>query len=57
MLKNILKSRIYLGIDPGTHRVGYGVIRAENGKFYLIEQGIIKTKENGSAIELSLIHI
>ena len=57
MLKNILKSRIYLGIDPGTHRVGYGVIRAENGKFYLIEQGVIKTKENGSAIEqLPLIY-
>ncbi len=57
MLKKILKSRVYLGIDPGTHRVGYGVIRAENGKFYLIEQGIIKTKENGSAIEqLPLIY-
>ena len=57
MLKNILKSRIYLGIDPGTHRVGYGVIRAENGKFYLIKQGVIKTKENGSAIEqLPLIY-
>ena len=57
MLKKILKSRVYLGIDPGTHRVGYGVIKVENGKFYLIDQGIIKTKEKSNSIEqLPLIY-
>ncbi len=57
MPNNIIKSRIYLGIDPGTHRVGYGVIKVENGKFSLIEQGIIKTKQGGSSIEqLPLIY-
>ncbi|MFA5052876.1 MAG: crossover junction endodeoxyribonuclease RuvC [Parcubacteria group bacterium] len=49
--------RVYLGIDPGTHRVGYGAIRAENGKFSLIEQGIIEKKEKGYAAgQLSFIY-
>ncbi len=46
MPHNQNKARIYLGIDPGTHRVGYGVIKEENNKFSLIEYGVIEQKEN-----------
>jgi len=57
MPKDQPKSRVYLGIDPGTHRVGYGAIKAEGGKFFLIEQGVIEKKEKGHAIDqLPLIY-
>jgi len=57
MPKTFPNSRIYLGIDPGTHRVGYGAVREEGGKLSLIEQGVIEKKEKGySADQLSLIH-
>lgn len=57
MPKNQPKIRVYLGIDPGTHRVGYGAIKAEGGKFFLIEQGVIEKKEKGyTASQLPFIH-
>jgi len=49
MPRNQLKPSIYLGIDPGTHRVGYGAIRADGGKFTLLEQGLIEKKAKGDA--------
>jgi crossover junction endodeoxyribonuclease RuvC len=33
---------VILGIDPGTTRIGYGVIRKENGKLKHLESGLIK---------------
>lgn len=57
MPKNQPKTRIFLGIDPGTHRVGYGVIKAEGSKFTLIDQGVIEKKEKGyAADQLPFIH-
>src|SRR5580700_849209 len=43
---------IALGIDPGTRRVGYGVIRREGNDFVFIAAGILKIKsvENASAL-------
>src|SRR3989344_500029 len=37
---------IILGIDPGSTRVGYGVIE-KNGGFNLIDYGVIQEKQNG----------
>ncbi|MEK7174361.1 MAG: crossover junction endodeoxyribonuclease RuvC [Patescibacteria group bacterium] len=34
---------IVLGIDPGTRRVGYGIIRADGNALGLIEAGLLKT--------------
>jgi crossover junction endodeoxyribonuclease RuvC len=36
---------IILGIDPGTDRAGYGVLRKEGSALALIEAGILKTKK------------
>ncbi len=33
-----------LGIDPGLHRTGYGIIESRNGKLTLIEGGILRAK-------------
>lgn len=43
---------IALGIDPGTRRVGYGVVRTDNGKPTFIAAGILTIKSasgNGAA--------
>lgn len=44
---------IALGIDPGTRRIGYGIVRAEKGTTTFIAAGIldIKSKERGSATD------
>ncbi len=43
---------IALGIDPGTRRVGYGVVRREGGEFSLVAAGILKIEsaDNISAL-------
>lgn len=33
---------IALGIDPGTRRIGYGIVRQENGALEFIAAGILK---------------
>ena len=33
---------IYLGIDPGTHRIGYGVIRVESQRMVPLGYGVIE---------------
>ncbi len=46
-----------LGIDPGTHRIGYGLIRKENGTLSLVEAGLLHLEDGVprlSAIERSL---
>jgi crossover junction endodeoxyribonuclease RuvC len=35
----------YLGIDPGTHRIGYGAVLKTNNKLTLIDQGVIEIKD------------
>lgn len=35
---------VILGIDPGYAIVGYGVVRAENGRFQVLEYGAIVTQ-------------
>lgn len=44
---------IILGIDPGTRRVGYGVVKKEGNTFSLLETGLLKieSKEDISALE------
>lgn len=43
---------IVLGIDPGTQRIGYGVIEFLNGDFKLIKSGLflIKNKDDASVL-------
>lgn len=35
-----------LGIDPGTHRLGWGVVRREGTRLIHIAHGVIRAKEN-----------
>ncbi len=39
---------IILGIDPGTARMGYGVIKKEGGKTLFLDAGILKIKKSDS---------
>lgn len=43
---------IILGIDPGTRRIGYGIIKKEGSKFLCLAAGIlpIKSKEDVPAL-------
>ncbi|HEX4104568.1 MAG TPA: crossover junction endodeoxyribonuclease RuvC [Candidatus Paceibacterota bacterium] len=43
---------IALGIDPGTRRIGYGLVKHERGAFTLMAAGIleIKSKDDASAL-------
>lgn len=43
---------IALGIDPGTRRVGYGVIRRDGNEFVFIAAGILKIKSGDNASAL-----
>ncbi len=36
---------IILGIDPGTARMGYGIIKKEGGKTLFLDAGILRTHE------------
>ncbi len=44
---------IALGIDPGSRRIGYGVVNSEHGTIKYVAAGIfnIKTKDDISALE------
>lgn len=44
---------IYLGIDPGTHRIGYGVIRSEAQRMVPVAYGIIENKGNDRGLNIS----
>ncbi len=37
---------IILGIDPGTRRIGYGIIKSERGKLELLDAGLIPIKSD-----------
>lgn len=51
------KKTIILGIDPGTHRLGYGIIEANGRKLTPITYGVIETKAKHSADQLYATHI
>ncbi|MBI4085210.1 MAG: crossover junction endodeoxyribonuclease RuvC [Candidatus Liptonbacteria bacterium] len=33
-----------LGIDPGTSRIGYGVVKKNNGRISFVDAGILKIR-------------
>src|SRR3989338_4075313 len=37
---------IILGIDPGTRRIGYGVVRTEGGRVELVDAGILSIQSS-----------
>lgn len=41
-----------LGIDPGTNRIGYGLIE-KNGELKLIDYGVIEIKKKSSVLEMT----
>ncbi|MBI2627051.1 MAG: crossover junction endodeoxyribonuclease RuvC [Parcubacteria group bacterium] len=47
---------IILGIDPGSHRIGYGVIKYENGKTSCLDYGIIELTGKKSSKGLPKLH-
>ncbi len=47
---------IILGIDPGSRITGYGVIRAEQGKFQYLDSGCIRTKSDSLPTRLKQIY-
>jgi crossover junction endodeoxyribonuclease RuvC len=38
--------RVYLGIDPGTTRIGYGVISETHGTFHALDWGILANRNS-----------
>jgi crossover junction endodeoxyribonuclease RuvC len=44
---------IILGVDPGSHRIGYGVISSDKSNFNLLETGVIDLKK-GAKSEVTL---
>lgn len=45
---------IVLGIDPGTKRVGYGIIKKEGGELRFVSAGILKVGGGGPAALLEI---
>ncbi len=57
MKEEIIKERIIMGIDPGTHIMGYGIIKITNNKPSLQNMGVIKlNKFEDHYIRLSRIY-
>jgi crossover junction endodeoxyribonuclease RuvC len=46
---------IILGIDPGTSRIGYGLVRKEGGKLKHLESGLVKFPENDQREKLVIL--
>lgn len=42
--RNKAEDGVYLGIDPGTHRVGYGAVLRQKNRLTLVDQGVIEIK-------------
>lgn len=43
----------YLGIDPGTHRIGFGIIRAETQRMIPVDYGIIENSGQDQALNIA----
>ncbi|MCK9187256.1 MAG: crossover junction endodeoxyribonuclease RuvC [Candidatus Colwellbacteria bacterium] len=51
------EGKVYLGIDPGTHRIGYGAVQMNGNKFILLKKGLIEKKKKGySTDQLPVIY-
>ena len=37
------------GIDPGSAKLGFGVVDCEHGRFNLVDHGVIQANRKGSA--------
>jgi crossover junction endodeoxyribonuclease RuvC len=46
---------IYLGIDPGTHRVGYGLIRVESQRMVPLAYGVIENTGTDRGLNMANI--
>ena len=50
-----MRKMVILGIDPGTHRMGYGIVKKENGRLIFVDAGLIKIKsDKGSGALLDI---
>ena len=48
---------IFLGIDPGLRKTGWGIIIKNNNNLKYLASGIIKTNNSSDLIALSLLEI
>ncbi len=48
-----MDATVVIGIDPGSVRTGWGVVRQESGGFRLVDCGIILTKAGAGGAEFS----
>lgn len=51
------RSAVILGIDPGTRRVGYGLVRKDGGKLEFLDAGILKIKSRNNFDDLREINM
>jgi crossover junction endodeoxyribonuclease RuvC len=45
---------VILGIDPGTNRIGYGIVKKQSGGLRFVSAGILKVKSGGSTALLEI---
>lgn len=50
------QEKIVLGIDPGTNRIGYGLIKLVGKKAYYLDSGLIEIKEKYAPDQLRKIY-
>ena len=46
---------VILGIDPGSHRIGYGILKRENKNLEHIAHGCISIKEKDDSLRLIIL--
>lgn len=51
----VKKPTVFLGLDPGTTRIGYGLIGKEGSKLSLIKCGVIEIKEKEAGERLAVL--
>lgn len=56
MMINQKEKKTVLGIDPGTNRIGYGIIQSVGQKIIYIDSGLIEIKEKYGPDQLRTIH-
>ncbi len=51
----VKKPTVFLGLDPGTTRIGFGLIKKERGKLSLIKCGVIEIKDKETGGRLAVL--